>query len=66
MGEELKRRRQSDFVSNIGCHLTDVIDFDNNDPAATDDTLNSKLIENQQIGKRRLDEVIKMFKSYYN
>lgn len=58
IGEELKRRRQSDFVSNIGCYLTDTIDFDNSDPAATDEVLKAKLIQNQQTGKKRLEEVI--------
>jgi len=58
VGEELKRRRLCDFVSNIGCHLTDDIDFDNSDPATSDEILRAKLIQNQQIGKRRLEEVI--------
>ena len=61
VGEELKRRRQCDFVSNIGCHLTDDIDFDRSDPAATDEALKTKLIQNQQIGKKRLEEVIQCY-----
>lgn len=63
VGEELKRRRQCDFVSNIGCHLTDDIDFDRSDPAATDEALKTKLIQNQQIGKKRLEEVLEKFSS---
>jgi len=58
VGRLLKERRYQDFISNIGCHLTDNLD---DDPAEVNQDLNNKLNENKVRGKEALNSVFEKY-----
>ncbi len=60
VGTMLKERRQRDFVSHFGSHLTDEVKLDQ-DPALMDETLLGQLKESLREAKAKMEQVCEDF-----
>ena len=61
VGKILKKRRQNDFKIHLGCHLTDSVRPEEEDPALRDSCLLKQLAKQERLGAEKMEQVCEEF-----